>query len=94
MEKVKAGGEVTESWREAGVSKRVEWSSNATISGDALCVSCEVLDLDVWRAMVCDCLESFGGLAVASSECDCSGEADEEPARRSRSSSLLLSFFR
>lgn len=47
MEKVNAGGEVTERWREAGVSKRVEWSSNATISGDALWVSCEVLDLDV-----------------------------------------------
>jgi hypothetical protein len=74
-------------------SKSDEWSSNGSSSGDMCCMSCEMLCLDDSRVMGCD-LESLEEVVEASSECCCSGDADDEPARRSKSSSLRLSFLR
>lgn len=55
-----------------------------------------MLCLDDSRVMGYDWreLESLDDVVDASSECCCSGDADDEPARRSKSSSLRLSFLR
>ena len=75
------------------VSKSVECSSSGSNSGDNGGASEEMLCFEDSLVIACD-FESFEDDNEASSECWASGEADEEPARRSRSSSLLLSFLR
>lgn len=94
-ENVKAGCAWIERWRPAGVSKSDEWSSKGRISGEARVISRDTLDLEDWRPMFWACFNeaSFAGV-VTSSEWICSGEAEDDPARRSKSSSLLLSFLR
>lgn len=75
------------------VSNGTACSSRGSISGDNCGASPLMLCFEDSRVIGCD-LVSLDDAIEANSECCASGDAEEEPARLSKSSSLLLSFLR
>ena len=94
---MKAGGGDAESWRVYWRENMLDWSSRAENEGvggaigDRLARGGLIPGLDALRFLVeSPVLEFWLGRISA---CCCSGEADDEPARLSRSSRRLFNFF-